>query len=74
MDEHRLGNRIRAFRKLKGYTQQEFAEKLGISVTLLGMVERGVKDPPERLLEQIGQLLGVPVKELKEMKLDHREG
>lgn len=64
MEGHRLGNRIRAYRKLKGYTQQEFAGKLGISVALLGSVERGMKEPSDNLLEQIGQLLGIELKEL----------
>jgi len=74
MEEHRLGNRIRAFRKLKGYTQQEFAAKLGISITLLGSVERGMKDPSEQLLIQIGQLLNINMDELLELKMEHREG
>lgn len=64
MEGHRLGNRIRAYRKLKGYTQQEFAEKMGISVSLLGSVERGMKEPSRKLLEQMGQLLEIEVKEL----------
>ncbi len=64
MEGHRLGNRIRAYRKLKGYTQQEFAEKMGISVSLLGSVERGMKEPSGNLLEQMGQLLGIEVREL----------
>lgn len=64
MEGHRLGNRIRAYRKLKGYTQQEFAGKMGISVSLLGSVERGMKEPSGNLLEQMGQLLGIEVREL----------
>ncbi|WP_134702181.1 helix-turn-helix domain-containing protein [Ammoniphilus sp. YIM 78166] len=64
MEVHRLGNRIRAYRKLKGYTQQEFAEKMGVSVALLGSVERGIKEPTEGLLQRIGDLLGIDVKEL----------
>lgn len=64
MEEYQLGNRIRAFRKLKGYTQQEFAEKVGISVTLLGSVERGMREPSETLLQRMSQLLGIEVKEI----------
>lgn len=64
MEGHRLGNRIRAYRKLKGYTQQEFAGKMGISVALLGSVERGMKEPSDKLLAQMGELLGIEVKEL----------
>jgi len=64
MEVHRLGNRIRAYRKLKGYTQQEFAEKMGVSVALLGSVERGIKEPSEELLQRMGDLLGIDVNEL----------
>ena len=35
-----MGRRIRAFRKLKGYTQEGFAKELGVSVSVLGEVER----------------------------------
>ncbi|WP_120190253.1 helix-turn-helix domain-containing protein [Ammoniphilus oxalaticus] len=72
MEGYQLGNRIRAFRKLKGYTQLEFAEKLGISISLLGSVERGMRDPSEQLLENISELLNIDMDEL--LKLDHREG
>ncbi|RXT09032.1 helix-turn-helix domain-containing protein [Ammoniphilus sp. CFH 90114] len=75
MEEHRLGNRIRAFRKLKGYTQQEFAEKMGVSVALLGSVERGMKEPSEMMMKRIGELLGIELSELLAApKIDHKEG
>ena len=64
MEGTRLGNRIRAFRKLKGYTQQQFAEQLGISVAVLGSIERGMKDPTERMLRQIAALLQIDSKDL----------
>lgn len=41
MEAEIWGRRIRAFRKLKGYTQEGFAKALGISVSILGEIERG---------------------------------
>ena len=41
MEAEKWGRRIRAFRKLKGYTQEGFAKALGVSVSVLGEVERG---------------------------------
>ncbi len=41
MEAEKWGRRIRAFRKLKGYTQEGFAKELGVSVSVLGEVERG---------------------------------
>ena len=64
MEATRLGNRIRAFRKLKGYTQQQFAEQLGVSVAVLGSIERGMKDPTDRMLGQIAALLKIDSKDL----------
>ena len=43
MEAEKWGRRIRAFRKLKGYTQEGFAKELGVSVSVLGEVElRGI--------------------------------
>ena len=41
MEAEKWGRRIRAFRKLKGYTQEGFAKELGVSVSVFGEVERG---------------------------------
>ncbi|TQS75316.1 helix-turn-helix transcriptional regulator [Ornithinibacillus gellani] len=64
MDGKRLGRRVKAFRKLKGYTQIELAKELDVSVTLLGAVERGTKDAPDALLEQIAATLDIDMAEL----------
>ena len=45
MEAEKWGRRIRAFRKLKGFTQEGFAKKLGISVSALGEIERGNRMP-----------------------------
>ena len=34
-----LGLKIAYYRKLKGYTQEEFAEKLNVSVSYIGQIE-----------------------------------
>jgi transcriptional regulator with XRE-family HTH domain len=64
MDQHQLAGRIRAFRKLKGYTQSELSEKLGVSVAVLGAVERGTRKPDPKLLRLIAETLGVSKEEL----------
>jgi len=45
MDMKSIGKRIRECRKAKGWTQETFAEKVGLSVTFTGMLERGEKTP-----------------------------
>jgi len=66
MDYHQLASRVRAFRKLKGYTQQQLAEKLEISVAVLGSLERGTRKPEPKLLERISSTLGISYEELTE--------
>jgi transcriptional regulator with XRE-family HTH domain len=64
MDDYRVANRIRAFRKLKGYTQSQFADKLGVSLAVLGDIERGTRKPSQHMLMAITKALGVSVEEL----------
>ena len=64
MEKSRIGRRIKAFRKLKGYTQVELAKKLGISLNVLGAVERGTKKVSEELINQIAETLTIDRKEL----------
>lgn len=64
MDPKRLGRRIKAFRKLKGYTQIEFAKELNISMAVIGKVERGTKYASDELLNEIAVALYISKEEL----------
>lgn len=65
MDKHTLvAQRIRAFRKLKGYTQNELANRLDISLAVLGSVERGTRRADPKLIRQISEALGIDPEEL----------
>lgn len=64
MENHQLAQRVRAFRKLKGYTQQELAKVLGVSVAVLGSLERGTRKPDSKLLNHIATTLEVSYEEL----------
>lgn len=64
MSDDLIGRRIRAYRKLKGYTQQGLAEALGISVAVIGAIERGTRTPKKQLLEDVARTLQVDVDEL----------
>lgn len=65
MENKQLAQRIRAFRKLKGLTQQELAERTGISLAVLGAVERGNRKAEEQILAKIAKVLGISLQELK---------
>ena len=45
MKETSIGKRIRACREEKGWSQEVFAEKIGLSIAYTGMIERGEKIP-----------------------------
>ena len=45
MNTSSIGKRIRKYRDSKGWRQEDFAEKIGLSVTYTGMIERGEKVP-----------------------------
>ncbi|WP_379136981.1 helix-turn-helix domain-containing protein [Paenibacillus sp. sgz500958] len=59
-----MGRRVRAFRKLKGYTQQELADHIGVSLAVLGAVERGNRRLEDQILNKIANVLGVSTREL----------
>lgn len=54
--EEQLGMHIRDRRTELGWTQRELAEKLGISPTHMGAIERGERNPSIGLLLEIAQL------------------
>ncbi|HZH59048.1 MAG TPA: helix-turn-helix transcriptional regulator [Metabacillus sp.] len=64
MEAEKWGRRIRAFRKLKGYTQESFAKDLGVSVSVLGEIERGNREPSKEFLEDVAKSLNVSIDEL----------
>lgn len=65
MEAEKWGRRIRAFRKLKGYTQEGFAKEIGVSVSMLGEVERGNRKPTDDFLVEVAEMLHVSIDELR---------
>jgi transcriptional regulator with XRE-family HTH domain len=65
-----FGIRLKAIRRERELTQEEFAELVGISVDFLSLIERGINAPSFEILEQLGRKLHVPVREL----FDFRRG
>ncbi len=65
MEAEKWGRRIRAFRKLKGYTQEGFAKELCVSVSVLGEIERGNRMPNDAFIELVAQVLNITVAELQ---------
>jgi len=55
---------IRAARKQSGLSQQELANRLGVSQAMIGQYERGIRNPKYGTLIRIAEILRINVKEL----------
>jgi transcriptional regulator with XRE-family HTH domain len=64
MEKNVIAQRIRAFRKLKGFTQNELADQLDVSIAILGAIERGTRKPDPRIIQKISEALGIDPDEL----------
>lgn len=60
----RLGNRIRALRGRKGWTQAEMAERVGLDRSFLADVERGKRNISILNLALIAEGLGVTLAQM----------
>jgi transcriptional regulator with XRE-family HTH domain len=56
--------RVRQVRTAKGWTQEELADRVGLSVRYIGMLERGVNSPTVRVLSKLAAALQVDPLEL----------
>ena len=59
-----LGKRIRYYRKLQGYTQEEFAFELDTSPAYISNIERGIKKPSLQKLLEICGILNITLNDL----------
>jgi transcriptional regulator with XRE-family HTH domain len=59
-----IGDKIRKVRELKGYKQEYIADKLGMSVTAYGNIERGDSSLSFERLEEIATVLEVTVQDI----------
>lgn len=61
-----LGEIIRRQRELNEFSMRQFAEMAGISNPYLSQIERGLRDPSERVMEGIAEALKVSADALYE--------
>ena len=59
-----VNEKIRLIRETKGLTQEQVAEKLGVSPTAYGDFERGDNDPRLSKLQKIAEILEMPLSDL----------
>lgn len=56
----KIGTTIKQLRKKKYYTQQEFAEIIGIAQTSLSQIEGDLKYPKSKTMNKIAKALDMP--------------
>ena len=61
-----LGEIIRRQRELSALSMRQFADLVGISNPYLSQIERGLRDPSEKVLEGIAESLQISVDTLRE--------
>lgn len=59
MDKLNMGDRIREIRKKQKLTQEQLAEKLGITLEYVSQIERGAKMPSMQVFIKILEVLNV---------------
>ena len=65
-----LGQRIRTLRKAKNLTQEELAEKSGLSYKFIGEIERGKANPSIESFYRIAEGMGVSAATLFGKEMD----
>src|SRR6185437_15638718 len=68
------GQNLKYLRKLRGWTQEEFAAKLGIKRSLIGAYEEERADPRLDVLETLGEIFKVTLDELLLHDLNQQKG
>ncbi len=55
-----IGEAVKVLRKKRGVTQQELAERSGVTQGFLSLVERGERKPAITFIDQVSRALKVP--------------
>lgn len=69
--EARVPNRVRVARVERGLTQQELAERVGVTRQTIGLIEKEQYNPTILLCLRLAEVLG---KSLDELFMPQREG
>lgn len=65
---HELENQVRKFRRAADVTQEELAERVGVTRQTILSIEKGNYTPSVALALQIAAVLGLRVEELFQLK------
>jgi len=66
--KHLFGKRLRRLRRQADLTQEQLAERIGVSVEFVSNMERGINAPSFETLEKLADSLKLRVSELFEFQ------
>ena len=61
---HVVGNKLRQLRQSAGLSLEACSERAEMSVTFLGEIERGRKEPSLRTLMKLSRAMGIPLQSM----------
>ena|ERR1035437_6951993 len=59
-----IADNIRYFRNLKGWSQEDMADKLGVSLPTYSRIERNINTMPFKRIVQLAKIFGISPSEL----------
>lgn len=65
-----IGKIIKKYRKEKGYTQFQMAERIGVSEFYISALETGSRKPGRETLIKLSNEMNVPIEKLLELKTE----
>ena len=68
-----IGKSIKMCRTSLGLSQEALAQKIGVSMSYISLIEQGKRDPPMSTIGQVADALGVPVSLLTFLAADPSE-
>jgi len=68
-----LGSRVRHLRKKRGYSLRALAEKSGLAINTLSMIETGKSSPSVSTLQQLARQLEIPITTFFEADIQEKE-
>lgn len=68
-----IGREVRSFRKQRGMTVSQIAQRTGISVGMLSKIENGLTSPSLQSLQSLSEALSVPLTSFFRMYEERRE-
>ena len=60
----KIGLKLRELRKQKGFTQEILANEVGVEISQISRIERGVLNTSISLVNAISKVLGISIKDL----------